>query len=178
MALLRAHELTKTFGSVRALDAVSFEIEEGITGLFGSNGAGKSTALKLFLGLLDPKGLPPDFVEDVKRYKFRGSSGKVNLALDGLPSFPVPTESGGLGADQHAHLRGAVSISPSINYMERDALMPERGSLNVDKAKRLIGYKPSYPLEIGFPRYIDWYRQLFKRVAATPHVSEASQVNE
>jgi ABC-2 type transport system ATP-binding protein len=54
MALLRARELTKTFGSVRALDAVSFEIDEGITGLLGSNGAGKSTSLKLFLGLLEP----------------------------------------------------------------------------------------------------------------------------
>ena len=54
MALLRARELTKTFGSVRALDGVSFEIGEGITGLLGSNGAGKSTSLKLFLGLIDP----------------------------------------------------------------------------------------------------------------------------
>src|SRR5262245_29136955 len=54
MALLRARELTKTFGPVRALDAVSFEIDEGITGVLGSNGAGKSTTLKLFLGLLDP----------------------------------------------------------------------------------------------------------------------------
>jgi ABC-2 type transport system ATP-binding protein len=56
MALLRARDLTKTFGSVRALDAVSFDIGEGITGLLGSNGAGKSTTLKLFLGLLDPDG--------------------------------------------------------------------------------------------------------------------------
>jgi len=54
MALVRARELTKSFGSVRALDGVSFEIDEGITGLLGSNGAGKSTSLKLFLGLLDP----------------------------------------------------------------------------------------------------------------------------
>jgi ABC-2 type transport system ATP-binding protein len=56
MALLRARELTKTFGPIRALDSVSFEIDEGITGLLGSNGAGKSTSLKLFLGLLDPDG--------------------------------------------------------------------------------------------------------------------------
>ena len=54
MALVRARQLTKTFGSVRALDEVSFEIDEGVTGLLGSNGAGKSTSLKLFLGLLDP----------------------------------------------------------------------------------------------------------------------------
>ena len=54
MALVQARQLTKTFGAVRALDGVSFEIDEGVTGLLGSNGAGKSTSLKLFLGLLDP----------------------------------------------------------------------------------------------------------------------------
>jgi ABC-2 type transport system ATP-binding protein len=54
MALLSARDLTKTYGSVRALDGVSFEIGEGITGLLGSNGAGKTTSLKLFLGLIHP----------------------------------------------------------------------------------------------------------------------------
>jgi phytoene dehydrogenase-like protein len=65
-----------------------------------------------FLRMIGEKDLPEDFVEDVKRYKFRGSSGKVNLALDGLPEFKsLP----GVGA----HLRGAISISPSVEYMER-----------------------------------------------------------
>jgi ABC-2 type transport system ATP-binding protein len=54
VALLHARDLTKSYGSVRALDGVSFEIEPGITGLLGSNGAGKTTSLKLFMGLLDP----------------------------------------------------------------------------------------------------------------------------
>jgi ABC-2 type transport system ATP-binding protein len=52
--LVAARGLTKTFGSVRALDGVSFEIDEGITGLLGSNGAGKTTSLKLCMGLLLP----------------------------------------------------------------------------------------------------------------------------
>lgn len=65
-----------------------------------------------------------------------------------------------------------------VKYMERDALMPERGTLNVGKAKRLIGYEPSFPLEVGYRRYIDWYRGLFKRFEAMPHVSVGSQVNE
>jgi ABC-2 type transport system ATP-binding protein len=56
MALLSARDLTKTYGSVRALDGVSFEIGEGITGLLGSNGAGKTTSLKLFMGLIQPDG--------------------------------------------------------------------------------------------------------------------------
>jgi len=65
-----------------------------------------------FLRMMDAKELPVDFVEDIERYKFRGSSGKVNLALDGLPDFRALPGPG-------AHLRGAISISPSVDYMER-----------------------------------------------------------
>lgn len=65
-----------------------------------------------------------------------------------------------------------------VRYMERDALMPERGTLSVAKAKRLVGYAPQFPLEVGYPRYIEWYRGLFERMRATPHVSALPQVNE
>src|SRR6516164_6596099 len=65
-----------------------------------------------FMKFVGAEHLPGDFVEDVSRYKFRGSSGKVNLALDGLPNFKCLPGSG-------AHLRGAVSISQSVEYMER-----------------------------------------------------------
>jgi phytoene dehydrogenase-like protein len=65
-----------------------------------------------FQRLLDPSLLPPEFVADVNRFKFRGSSGKVNLALDALPEFA--SRPGGV-----THLRGAISISPSVDYMER-----------------------------------------------------------
>src|SRR5207244_1623126 len=40
-----------------------------------------------FLTFVDANELPEDFVEEVRRYKFRGSSGKVNFALDALPHF-------------------------------------------------------------------------------------------
>ena len=53
-ALLQADNLTKRYGATVALDGVSFQVSEGITGLLGANGAGKSTAIKLFLGLLRP----------------------------------------------------------------------------------------------------------------------------
>ncbi len=65
-----------------------------------------------FLEFMDEKDLPEEFVADIRRYKFRGSSGKVNLALDALPDFKCLPGEG-------AHLRGAISISPSIEYMER-----------------------------------------------------------
>ncbi len=54
------------------------------------------------------------FLREVRRYKFRGSSGKVNLALDGLPEFSCLPNS-----ETTEHLRGAISFSPSVDYMER-----------------------------------------------------------
>jgi|SRR5688572_20198771 len=52
--LLVADQLTKQYGNVTALNGVSFTISSGVTGILGENGAGKSTAIKIFLGLLQP----------------------------------------------------------------------------------------------------------------------------
>ncbi len=52
--LVVADDLVKHYGDVVALGGVSFGIFDGITGLLGENGAGKSTAIKLFMGLLPP----------------------------------------------------------------------------------------------------------------------------
>jgi len=65
-----------------------------------------------FLRFVDSAALPDGFLDDVRRYKFRGSSGKVNLALDALPDFTCLPGPG-------LHLRGAISISPGVDYMER-----------------------------------------------------------
>ena len=67
---------------------------------------------RTFLTLIDAEHLPAEFIEEVRRFKLRGSSGKVNLALDALPDFTCIPGPG-------AHLRGAISISPSVEYMER-----------------------------------------------------------
>ena len=52
--LLTLEHLTKTYGNVTALDDVSLSITDGITGILGENGAGKSTTIKIVLGLLEP----------------------------------------------------------------------------------------------------------------------------
>jgi phytoene dehydrogenase-like protein len=64
------------------------------------------------LGLLEAGFLDPDFEAQLRRFKYRGSSGKVNLALDALPDFTCLPGAG-------EHLRGAISFSPSVDYMER-----------------------------------------------------------
>jgi ABC-2 type transport system ATP-binding protein len=53
-ALIQIDHLTKQYGKVTALNDVSFTISDGITGILGENGAGKSTAIKILLGLLQP----------------------------------------------------------------------------------------------------------------------------
>jgi phytoene dehydrogenase-like protein len=71
---------------------------------------------RTFLELVDRNELPAEVVEGIERYKFRGSSGKVNLALSGLPIFTC------LEGDPDKAIRaarGAVSISPSLEYVER-----------------------------------------------------------
>ena len=53
--LVETRNLTKRYGSqVLALDALSLQVGEGVTGVVGANGAGKSTLIKILLGLLDP----------------------------------------------------------------------------------------------------------------------------
>ncbi|MEO6059026.1 MAG: NAD(P)/FAD-dependent oxidoreductase [Candidatus Limnocylindria bacterium] len=67
---------------------------------------------RTFLELVDPREMPDDLVETVRRMKFQGVSSKVNFALDGLPKYPP------LG-DRDDMFRGFMNIGPSMDYLER-----------------------------------------------------------
>ncbi len=67
---------------------------------------------RTFLSLVDRSELPERFVSDIERFRIRGSSGKVNLSLSALPDYTCLPGEG-------PHHRGAISISPSIEYLER-----------------------------------------------------------
>ncbi|MGA8050744.1 MAG: ATP-binding cassette domain-containing protein, partial [Burkholderiales bacterium] len=74
-ALLEVEGLSKRFGGVRAVDSLSFAVEEGsILGLIGPNGAGKSTVFNLINGVIPP---------DEGRVRFRGSD------VTGAPPYRV-----------------------------------------------------------------------------------------
>lgn len=66
----------------------------------------------------------------------------------------------------------------STRHEPRDALIPERGTLDTSKARDLLGYEPAFPIERGFGDYIDWYRDLFKRFDASPLSALEAQANE
>src|SRR6266700_2738760 len=75
MPLLKVERLSKTFGAVRAVEDVSFEVGEGeIYGLLGPNGAGKTTTISIIAGLLKADGgrvlvAGTDFGSDPERAK-------------------------------------------------------------------------------------------------------------
>ncbi|HIN53231.1 MAG TPA: NAD(P)-dependent oxidoreductase [Planctomycetes bacterium] len=54
-----------------------------------------------------------------------------------------------------------------IKYQPKDKLTPDRGTLSVDKAKQLIGYKPQFPLDKGYLDYINWYKEFYVRKNAS-----------
>ena len=51
-----------------------------------------------------------------------------------------------------------------IFYKEKEKFMPERGTLNVSKAKALLGYNPKNTIEIGYVKYISWYKKFWKNL--------------
>src|SRR4029077_3787129 len=67
---------------------------------------------RTFLELVNPRELPTDLVETITRFRFQGTSSKVNFALDGLPQHPALPGRG----DQY---RGFTNIGPSMEYLER-----------------------------------------------------------
>ena len=52
----------------------------------------------------------------------------------------------------------------NINYQSKDRLTPDRGTLNVDKARDLLGYNPQNDIDVGYPKYIQWYKDCWSNL--------------
>ncbi len=65
-----------------------------------------------FFGIMDPTEMSPSFARKVSNIRYKGVTAKIHLALNGLPDFTCKP-----GAGEHLH--GVISISPSLEYVER-----------------------------------------------------------
>ncbi|MFT5143140.1 MAG: phytoene dehydrogenase-like protein [Thalassolituus oleivorans] len=74
---------------------------------------------RTFQKLVEPEHLDKDFHKAINRFKIRGSSAKVNLSLDALPEFTCLDSLRERGESTDPYMAGAISISPSIDYLER-----------------------------------------------------------
>lgn len=117
-----AQSLTAAGGEIRAGHGVShIKVSNGrATGVVLDNGdeiegtriLSNMDVKRTFLKCVAEKDLPASFVKQVKNFKIRGSSGKVNMALDGLPKFKALPEGS-------PSMRGDLHFTDSIERMER-----------------------------------------------------------
>lgn len=120
-ALLWVEHLTKRFGDVIALDDVSFTISDGITGILGENGAGKSTVIKILLGLLRPT----------------SGSAKV-LGLDASKNVEARARVGYM--PEHDCLPSQVSAAEFLTHMaEVSGLVPDAARTRAADTLRHVG---------------------------------------
>jgi len=149
--MFRAAQLTKRYGDVTAVDAVDLEVRPGeVFGLLGSNGAGKTTMMKVFMTLLRPDG-GSAFVDgrDVTR-----DSLAVRSLLGYVPENPSLYEK--LTGSEFLHLLATLRGIPD------DAANPL-----IDDAAKL--FRLDRELELEMDAYSRGMRQKMALAAATFH---------
>ena len=129
MSLLSLREVTKIFGGVVAVNAVSFDVEEGrIVGLIGPNGAGKTTVFNLITGNYTPEGGDIHFNGHSVRGKRPHAIVEMGIArtfqsIRLFPSLPVIEN---VLAGRHCRMRAGIFASmfhtPAQRREERAAL--------------------------------------------------------
>jgi nucleoside-diphosphate-sugar epimerase len=63
----------------------------------------------------------------------------------------------------------------SIRFESRDALNPERGTLDITKAKSVLGYEPTHDLTKGLTKYIAWYKTCWEMDANSDNPAESNE---
>ena len=132
MSLISARDLTKQYPGVQALDALTLDIEPGIIGFVGANGAGKSTFIKILLGLLQPT----SGTVSVLGYDTRANPMEIRAGVGYMPEHDcLPLDVS--GTDFVAHM-GQMAGLPFTAARERAAEMLRHVGLHEERY-RLIG---------------------------------------
>jgi ABC-2 type transport system ATP-binding protein len=128
VAVIEVRSLTKRFGTVAAVDGITFDVEPGqVTGFLGPNGAGKTTTLRMLLGLA------------------RATSGTAEI--EGRAYRELPDPAGTVGAAlEHSGFHPGRRARDHLRTMARAAKLPESRADETlelvalaDAAKRRVG---------------------------------------
>jgi ABC-2 type transport system ATP-binding protein len=132
--VVRADGLTKDYGPVLALDALTLDIGSGTTGLVGANGAGKSTLLKLLLGLIPPTGGRAE----VLGHDIATEGGAIRASVGYLPEHDcLPPDVS--ASDFVVHL-AMMSGLPRVAARERAAEVLRHVGLAEERYRPMGGY--------------------------------------
>jgi ABC-2 type transport system ATP-binding protein len=168
--------LGKSFGSVRAVDDLSFTVPDGVvTGFLGPNGAGKSTTMRLMLGLDRGEGRTAFDGKDLREHA--NPSRVVGTHLDARPFLPGRT------ARDHLRMLGAEARIPESRVDEVLAMVgltevaderPKTFSLGMAQRLGLAGAVLAEPRALMLdepangldPQSIQWLREFLRHYAA------------
>ena len=143
--LLQIERLTKTYDGTRAVDELTFRVDEGrCVGLLGANGAGKTTTLQMLSGLLTPTSGTIRFAE--------AGGADIRSSIGYLPQYPAfPNWMSGLEFLVYA-ARLAHLSKPDATARARDAL--ERVGLKDAAKRRIGGYSGGMKQRLGIAQAI------------------------
>jgi ABC-2 type transport system ATP-binding protein len=132
MPLISARELSKHYPGVHALDGLTLDLEPGIIGFVGANGAGKSTFIRILLGLLQPT----SGTVSVLGFDSRSHALEIRRLVGYMPEHDcLPLDIS--GTDFVAHM-GQMSGLPFTAARERAAEVLRHVGLHEERY-RLIG---------------------------------------
>ena len=147
--MIEIRNLTKDFGSLRAVDGVNFSVERGtVLGFLGPNGAGKSTTMKMITGFLTPtSGTAVVCGHDVTQAPIAAKS-KIGYLPEGAPLYPDMTPGGLL--DFIADVRGLSGSSKEPRIRE------VVGMVNIDKVlhQRIDTLSKGFKRRVGIAQAI------------------------
>ncbi|HZX07968.1 ABC transporter ATP-binding protein [Kribbella sp.] len=175
--MIEVNELTKRFGSVTAVDGLTFTVRPGrVTGFLGPNGAGKSTTLRMILGL----NAPTRGTATVGGRPFRREGiglRRVGALLDAGDVHPGRTarahlwalaRSNGISRDRVVEVLQEVGLEDAARRRVGGFSLGMRQRLGI--AATLLGDPPVFifdePINGLDPEGIVWARTLFRRLAA------------
>ncbi|HLU19925.1 MAG TPA: ABC transporter ATP-binding protein [Pusillimonas sp.] len=157
MTLLTIENLRKSFGGLKAVDGLSFSVQQGeVLGLLGPNGSGKTTAMNLVSGAL------------------KADSGSVRLGsheLVGLPSYKI-ARLGVARTFQLVRVLGGMTCSENVQAGMAFRAEPSFGSDAAREALQLlelVGLRHAADIPAGDMTYIDQKRlELARALALQP----------
>ncbi len=143
--IISVKNLTKEFNGTTAVDHISFDISEGITGLLGPNGAGKSTTIHMILGLIIPTagsveifGLPFEKNREkiLSKVNFSASYVYMPHILSVMENLKVFAKLYGVPSshDKIAHLVDLFQLKPFLKKRTGTLSSGETSRLNLAKA--------------------------------------------
>ncbi|MBY0492431.1 MAG: ABC transporter ATP-binding protein [Gemmatimonadaceae bacterium] len=133
-SLIAARALTRRYGAVTALDALTVDIAPGITGLVGANGAGKSTFVKILLGLVEPS----DGSASVMGHDVTRERDTIRALVGYMPEHDcLPPE---MSATEFVTFMARLSGLPATAARERSAEVLRHVGLFEERYRPMGGY--------------------------------------